>query len=164
MWGLLSSNIPVAILMLVGVGLIVFEMYIPGFGVPGVSGLGAVILGFVLLKPTLKQGLLLLGVLSAVLCLALAVCLFTASKGRIAKSRLALKGVAIDPEAKQKNALRDCVGMTGVAHTPLRPAGIAELAGKKLNVVSDGEYIPEGATIRVIGVEGNRIIVTPVQG
>ena len=56
---LLMGNIPVLVMMLVGVGLLVFEMYVPGFGVPGVSGILLLGLGFVLLGPTLAQGLLL---------------------------------------------------------------------------------------------------------
>ena len=36
---LLLGNIPALILMIVGIGLLVFEMYLPGFGVPGILGL-----------------------------------------------------------------------------------------------------------------------------
>ena len=56
---LLAGNVPVLIMMLVGVGLLVFEMYIPGFGVPGISGIALLVVGFVLLGPTLAQGLVL---------------------------------------------------------------------------------------------------------
>ena len=54
---LLLGNIPVMIMLLVGVGLLVFEMYVPGFGVPGISGIALLVLGFILLGPTLAQGL-----------------------------------------------------------------------------------------------------------
>ena len=46
-----------------------------------------------------------------------------------------------------------------MTHTVLRPAGMAEFDGVKLNVVSDGEYIPSGCRIVVDRVEGNRIVV-----
>ena len=159
LWGLLTSNLPETILLLVGVGLLVVEMYIPGFGVPGILGIGTLLVGFVLLAPTLQQGVLLAVILAAVLCVALVICLLTASKGRLEKSRIALKDVALSPDAARNNDLNRYVGTTGVAHTELRPAGIGEFDGQKLNVVSDGEFIGKGTGIRVRKVEGNRIVV-----
>ena len=67
LWNLLMSNLPELILLLVGVGLLVFEMYIPGFGVPGTLGIGSLVLGFILLRPPLEQGLLLFAILAAIL-------------------------------------------------------------------------------------------------
>lgn len=164
LWHLLTGNIPELILLLVGVGLLVFEMYIPGFGVPGILGIGTLLLGFILLRPAPPQALLLAVILAAVLCAALLVCLVTASKGRLEKSKLALKSVAIPPDAAEKDALNALLGRTGAAHTDLRPAGIGEIDGQRVNVVSDGEYIARGATIRVTSVAGNRVVVTEAKG
>ena len=75
LWSLLTANLPELLLLLVGVALLVFEMYIPGFGIPGTLGIGSLLLGFVLLRPTLEQGLLLFVILAAVLCVALTICL-----------------------------------------------------------------------------------------
>lgn len=159
LWALLTANLPELILLLVGIGLLVFEMYIPGFGVPGALGIVALAVGFILLKPTLEQGLLLFVILAAILCVALSICLVTASRGRLAKSKLALKDVAISPNAAENNDLNYFIGREGVSHTALRPAGIGEFDGVKLNVVSDGEFIAQGRPIRVQKVAGNRIVV-----
>ena len=156
---LIAANIPVMILMLVGVGLLVFEMYVPGFGVPGISGIALLALGFILLKPTLGQGLVLFAILAAILCAALSICLITASKGRLSKSKLVLNDVAVPAEAAEHNDLNYFIGHEGVTHTALRPAGIGEFDGVKLNVVSDGEFIAQGRAIRVLSVQGNRIVV-----
>jgi membrane-bound serine protease (ClpP class) len=51
-------------------------------------------------------------------------------------------------------------GKEGVAVTPLRPAGTAEIDGKRMDVVTMGDYIKAGEHIKVVKVEGNRIIVT----
>ena len=51
------------------------------------------------------------------------------------------------------------VGRTGKTHTALRPAGIAEFDGVKLNVVSDGDFVGAQRSVRVERVEGNRIVV-----
>ena len=159
LWSLLTANLPELLLLLVGVALLVFEMYIPGFGIPGTLGIGSLLLGFVLLRPTLEQGLLLFVILAAVLCVALTICLITASKGRLEKSKLALNDVAIAPDAAENNDLNYFIGREGVTHTPLRPSGIGEFDGVKLNVVSDGEFIAQGRRIRVQKVAGNRIVV-----
>ncbi len=50
-------------------------------------------------------------------------------------------------------------GATGTAVTLLRPAGIAEIGRERCDVVSSGEFIPAGTAIRVIQVEGSRIVV-----
>ena len=163
LWGLLTANIPELILLLVGIGLLVFEMYIPGFGAPGMLGIASLVLGFILLGPTLEQGLLLFVILAAILCVALSICLITASRGRLSKSKLALKDVAIPPDAAENNDLNYFIGREGVCHTALRPAGIGEFDGVKLNVVSDGEFIPAGRGIRVESVSGNRIVVREIK-
>ena len=59
----------------------------------------------------------------------------------------------------ENNDLNYFIGREGVTHTALRPAGIGEFDGVKLNVVSDGEFIGKDKPIRVQSVEGNRIVV-----
>lgn len=51
------------------------------------------------------------------------------------------------------------VGALGEVHTALRPAGTIVIDGKRIDAVSDGELIEQGAAIRVIEVEGNRVVV-----
>ena len=159
LWSLLIGNIPAVVLLLAGVVLLVIEMYIPGFGVPGITGAAALIVGFVLLGPTLEQGLLLFLILAAILCIALTICLYSASKGRLGKSKLVLNDVSVSEDAAENNDLNYFLGREGVSHTALRPAGIGEFDGVKLNVVSDGEFIAAGRPIRVQSVSGNRIVV-----
>lgn len=156
---LLLANIPALVLMLVGVVLLVVEMYIPGFGVPGILGSALVIIGFVILRPTLGQALLLFVILAAILCIALSVCLYSASKGRLGNSKLVLNDVAVAEDAAETNDLNYFIGREGTAHTALRPAGIGEFDGVKLNVVSDGEFIAQGKRVKVLSVSGNRIVV-----
>ncbi|HEY7805143.1 MAG TPA: NfeD family protein, partial [Orrella sp.] len=51
------------------------------------------------------------------------------------------------------------VGKTGAAVSTLRPSGIASIDGKRIDVVSDGEFIEPGESIRVDHVDGNRVVV-----
>ena len=50
-------------------------------------------------------------------------------------------------------------GATGRAKTTLRPSGKAEFAGQVFDVVSEGEFIEAGAAVRVVTVEGARVVV-----
>lgn len=53
----------------------------------------------------------------------------------------------------------DLVGKTGVAHTTLRPAGIAKIDDTLVDVVTEGDFIDEGTPIVVLRVVGGRNIV-----
>ncbi|MBI1850794.1 MAG: hypothetical protein HYR85_10660 [Planctomycetes bacterium] len=51
------------------------------------------------------------------------------------------------------------VGKVGVAQSALRPAGVVEIDGSRVDVVTEGEMIAKGARVRVIHAEGSRIVV-----
>lgn len=55
----------------------------------------------------------------------------------------------------------ELVGQSGVAHTPLRPSGIAVIAGQRVDVVTEGALIERGTSVKVIAVEGARVVVRP---
>jgi membrane-bound serine protease (ClpP class) len=50
-------------------------------------------------------------------------------------------------------------GKTGSCLSDLRPAGIAEIDGVRLDVMTAGEYIESGTRITVVEVSGNRVVV-----
>ena len=137
MWELLLANLPIVACFLLGLGLLTVEVFMPGFGLPGISGI-------------------ILEVVTIVLTLALR----SVNKGRLSKSPIILN----DEESAAEGyvATRDMevfLGKEGVTTTVLRPAGMAEFDGVKLNVVADGEYIPKDARVRVDHVEGARVVV-----
>ncbi len=55
-------------------------------------------------------------------------------------------------------------GASGVARTTLRPSGKADFGGRVLDVVSNGEYIDPGQGVRVVAVEGARVVVEGARG
>jgi membrane-bound serine protease (ClpP class) len=56
----------------------------------------------------------------------------------------------------------ELLGQTGVALTPLRPAGTVVFNGKRVDVVADGLFIEKGTSVKVVAVEGLRVVVRPV--
>ena len=54
------------------------------------------------------------------------------------------------------------IGREGESVTTLRPSGIAKIDGVRLDVISEAEFIPPHTPIKVIAVEGVRIIVVRI--
>lgn len=153
-----TANLVWIVLLIAGFCLVVVEMYVPGFGLPGISGLFCLAVSiFFLADGSVVAGLVMLLVVAALLSVALYISIRSASRGRMAKSAFVLKEVSVSEDAGDD--LQYYVGRKGVAKTILRPAGVGEFDGVRLNVLSDGEFIPEGAAISVTRVEGNRIFV-----
>ena len=66
-----------------------------------------------------------------------------------------------DQTAQRASAVPDSglVGREGVAQTVLRPSGMALLDGKRLDVVAESGVIGPGSAVKVVAVEGTRIVV-----
>lgn len=63
----------------------------------------------------------------------------------------------------QRAELDLLIGATGPAATDLRPSGMARINGQRVDVVTGGGYVEAGTTVRVRAVEGNQVIVAPVE-
>ncbi len=50
----------------------------------------------------------------------------------------------------------------GPALTQLRPSGVALINGQRVDVVTEGGLIERGAAVKVVTVEGARIVVREV--
>ena len=161
-WGFVAENIPLVLALLGGVVLMVVEVFMPGFGIPGLAGIGlmAASIIYVWTQYGVMAGVWM--ALGAVILMAVAVAfsLRTASKG----SFFRIWGLkALDkPEAARRDDMEALVGKTGVAQTVLRPSGIGEFEGVRLNVVTEGEFIPQDTPISVIRIEGLRIVVKKI--
>ena len=149
------------VLQLLGVAVIIAEIFIPSLGlltVIAVSLLGySLYLVFTTISPTV--GWILTGV-DLVLVPTL---LFLGIK-LIARSNLSLKtqlSQVNGVESQSKN-LQKHLNKKGRAITDLRPAGMALIDELRLDVVTDGEYLEEGTSVKVVRITGNQIIVEQI--
>ena len=55
------------------------------------------------------------------------------------------------------------VGHEGRTRSVLRPSGIGDFDGVRLNVVTEGEFIENGVAIRIARVEGGKIVVKAIK-
>ena len=157
-------------LLLVGAGVVLLfvEIFvIPGFGVTGFLGIASILAG-------LSLSLVGTGATSAFILKAVGRVIFSlliALVGSLVMlrflprspfgRRLVLETGLPVGEGYGSAPERDVnwLGKTGAAVSPLRPAGIAEIEGERVDVVSDGEFIESGAPIVVTRVDGNRVVV-----
>ena len=154
--------IPIIICVLAGVILLIVEAFMPGFGVPGISGIILLLAGVAM--TWYEYGAMVgLGTTVAVLALvgvAISVSLKSASSGRLSKSDLILNDIETPPSENADMQL--LVGKEGVVKNTLRPVGTAEFDCGKLHVTSDGEYVSEGQRVRIVRVEGTQIFVNKI--
>ena len=75
-------------------------------------------------------------------------------------NRLTLKSSLPEVEGTMKE-MEDpgLIGAKGVALTPLRPSGSAEIGDRRRDVVAEGGFVEPGGEITVVHVEGNKIVV-----
>ena len=157
-------------LILGGVGLLLLtiELFItPGFGAIGILGIAALLggLGLSLVGVGATWAVILgaVGRVAVSLLLAIAASLvllrflprLPGGRRLVLDTELgAEEGFASAPETD-----RAWLGKHGTAVTTLRPAGIGDFEGERVDVVSDGEFIEAGAPVTVTRVDGNRIVV-----
>ena len=152
------------LLFLLGIILLGLEAFvIPGFGITGAAGIIAVLASVVIASASMEQALISLAValIASVVLLGLS---FRFLKTRRLWQRLIL-GVRQENSAgyvAQGSNLSRFQDQTGIAASPLRPAGVAEIAGERVDVVTEGGFIPAGSRIQVIKVEGVRVVVKQI--
>lgn len=65
----------------------------------------------------------------------------------------------VTPYLEEQRRLERLVGHVGEVITPLNPAGMVRVEGQRLHACSEGLLIPVGDTVRVLSVQGNRVVV-----
>jgi membrane-bound ClpP family serine protease len=150
----------VVLLCIVGLALIAAEVLFVSFGVIAVLA-GAALLGaiFVAFQHSISFGVTMVVVEAIAAPLVLALSFRLLPKTPFGKA-LILQGPVKSQTTMIEEELRPLVGKTGVALTPLRPAGIARIDGKRVDVVTRGEMLDADAAIVVLEVAGNRVVVT----
>jgi membrane-bound serine protease (ClpP class) len=160
-------------LFLAGVICVLAEIFVlPGFGVLGLGGGLLVIASLVLASQSFvvpmndyqvrQMQWSLVGILGAVAGVAVVAMLVQ----RWLPATPGLRTVLLEPPADSglddADLLADLIGAEGMTTTRLALAGKARIEGALRDVTSDGMLVEPGATVRVVGVRGGRLVVRPV--
>ncbi|MEC7232697.1 MAG: NfeD family protein [Planctomycetota bacterium] len=149
------------IILLFGLGLalVVAEVFIPSMGVLGMlAGLSLMTSIGMAFYEDAGTGTLLLVItaVSVPLILTFGIKLFPRTPlGR----KITARGFSFEDGRAVDRRDEGLAGARGVVEAQLRPAGIARIDGRRVDVVSRGEAIDAGIEVVVVEVSGNRVIV-----
>lgn len=151
----MPEGLPMLVAVLaIGYLLLLAELFVPG-GVLGIIGFAVVLFGCYLafgMGPLWGTAVIVLSIVVSAVGLKL---FFSSRAGRAL--------VLDDPEPagwrSQDEDLGVLLGRRGRALTSLRPSGAVEIGGRRIDVVSDNEYLDAGTEVMVSRVEGGRVVV-----
>lgn len=146
-------------LLIIGIILLVLEIFVPG-GILGVIGASSIVISLFLAGYDLTH--MALSILIAIIVAIIAFIVLYRSVGAekgifkriILRDRATTELGYISSESRT-----DLVGKHGKSVTPLRPSGTVIIDGERLDVVTEGNYIEQQMAVKVVNVEGMRIIV-----
>ena len=148
----------VVLLLIAGLVLLLVETVLPGM-IAGLVGFGCMVAGVVISYNRFgpRTGSVVLLIVLCVLLVAglLWIRFFPHSRlGQAFVSRRTIGGLGVErPEL---------VNQTGTAVTILRPSGTALINGQRVDVVTEGPLIERGTALKVVAVEGLRVVVREV--
>jgi len=159
------------LIIFVGIVLLMVEIFlIPGFGLAGLSGIGLLLWGlYELLLPDIPVGSeiqtmaltgLTIGILGGLVGLFLIFKLMTKTKFW---RNLTSPGIESSKAGYSTSlGLEPLIGKEGIADTKLRPSGWIIVEDQRLFVVSEGTYVDKNEPVKILSVEGNRVVVRKI--
>lgn len=161
MFASFAASLPIVLCLMLGAALIILEVFLPGFGLPGISGLVLLAAGVVMaaLNHGMFIAVIILLIVIALLALVISWVMRCAAKGNC-RSEIFLSE---KDELSSKEDMQVLVGRQGKTSSVLRPAGIGDFDGVRLNVVTEGGFIDKDVPIEIVSVDGTRIVVRPRQ-
>ncbi len=159
------------LIIFVGVLLLLVEvLLIPGFGLAGLSGIGILLWGlYELLLPDVPVGQEIhsmvltgftIGIIGGIIGFILLFKLMT-------KTEFWQKLTSPNVQEKEKGysssiGLEDLTGEEGVTDTDLRPSGWVNVGDQRIFVVTEGSYINKNKKVKILSVDGNRVVVRKI--
>jgi membrane-bound ClpP family serine protease len=153
------------ILLAVGLLLVLLEFLIPSSGILGVlaalSILSAIVMAFNERGPII--GMLFIGITVVSIPL-----LFMAGFKILPHTPIGRQLISESPsgdevisEMATRRNMREMIGWIGRSTSPMLPSGSIEVEGQTLDAVSQGMAIDANTPVKIIDVQGTRIIVRP---
>lgn len=151
-----------AILFIAGIILLIIEAFIPGFGAAGIGGIISLSAGIIFSAGDILSGLVLLLTVMIAMIITLWLLYKYAPRSGVfkkivlqtqMKSELGYVGSTVENELLEQE---------GITLTILRPSGKAEIAGRRIDVTTEGGFIQKDTRVKVVKVEGSRVVVKEI--
>lgn len=147
------------ILLVLGFVLVGIEMMIPGFGVPGISGIMCLIGGVIMTAKTVSDGIAMAIVIIVILAVMLVIAMTILGSKKMKPPIVLRDDVKGEQGFLNSSDLEYLVGKEGVSVTDLRPSGKGTFDGVDFDILSEGKYISQGKKIRITQVKDNKLLV-----
>lgn len=157
------------IIFVAGIILLITEIFlIPGFGIFGAAGIvlivGSLFLGLISDFPLVDWDMIQMATIQLAVAFVLAIILLyilfkTLPKSQIWNKLVLQRNIEAGSGYTADIKLQELLGKTGKALTDLRPSGTVVIDKKRIDVVTNGEYIIKGTKVVVIDEEGSKIVV-----
>lgn len=147
------------LLFAAGIILIILEIFLPG-GIAGIAGLIAIVASLFLASGSFK--VMAVSILIATAVSIAASILLTRVLGKrmkFFKKLILTDSTSTESGYVSNESRRDLIGKIGVTYTPLRPSGTVIIDDERLDVVSEGSFTAKDKKVKVVKVEGSRIVV-----
>ncbi|WP_338451570.1 NfeD family protein [Niallia oryzisoli] len=153
------ANVSALILFAVGIVLILLELVLPG-GIIGIFGFGAFLASFFLAGENFVYTGISLLIAFMISILACVVMIKVYDKKMKFFKKLILNDSTSTELGYVSNKNRtELIGVIGTALTDLRPSGTVTVGDERIDVVSEGGFITKGSQVKIIKVEGSRVVV-----
>lgn len=147
------------LVFLVGLALVVAEFFVPG-GIVGLLGGVLIVVSLLFAGANLVHMAYSILIAMFIAIIGMVIIMKFFGKKLHVFNKLVLKDATTTEEGYVSNVNRiELIGKIGVTVTPLRPAGMIEIDGERIDAVSVGNYIDARKKIEIIKVEGSRIVV-----
>ena len=150
------------VLLVAGLALVLIEFFVPSSGVLAVSAFTCLVVSVVLaFRQSHEWGLAFLAgaVLGTPIMLALGIKWWPQTPiGRRILPRIPSSEEVL-PDTALRRELKSLLGKHGVARSMMMPSGAVEVEGHVIDASSEGQSIENGTPVKVIEVEGTRVVV-----
>ena len=156
-------------LIIVALILLVLELFvIPGFGIAGIAGLA--MMGYATYRIFEGDAISAFSYTAIFGSSLLLLVMWLFASGKVGNRLVLAESLDGRPSAANKFLgaggvanFEEVIGEKGIATSDLRPAGVARFGNKRIDVVTEGDFITTGSTIEIVEIEGSRVVVREVE-
>jgi membrane-bound serine protease (ClpP class) len=145
--------------------LIVAEIFVPSGGIISLFALACVIGGAVIFFRHSNTA----GWIGVVIAVIMIPSVLVFAYRIFPKTRFGKSVTLTPPERKKGDAipdteeLKELLGAVGLVMTPLRPVGMCDFSGQRLECVAEGGYVDKEKKVKVINVESTQLTVREIE-
>ncbi|WP_170211300.1 NfeD family protein [Robertmurraya siralis] len=150
------------ILFVLGIGLIILEFFLPG-GVAGIIGFISILASlFLATDNVVYMGISLLIAIGVSILASILMIKVFGKKMKIFKKLVLTDSTNTESGYVSNETRTELVGLVGQTLTALRPSGTVVVEDERLDVVSEGAFIEKNKNVKIVKVEGARIVVREI--